>query len=100
MNVEPLSQAEITNFTDNHKDWQYQDNSLQSIFTFHDFKQALGFMNEAGELAESLQHHPEWCNVYNRVNVTLKTHDAGDVVTTLDCQLATAISELVEKYRS
>ena len=64
-------------------------------FTFADFNAAFGFMTRAALVAEKLDHHPEWFNVYNRVEVTLATHDAGGV-TERDVTLAEAMNRLAE----
>ena len=61
--------------------------ALQKSFKFDDFNQAFGFMSRVALKAEQMNHHPEWFNVYNRVDVTLSTHDAGGV-TELDFKLA------------
>ncbi len=61
--------------------------AIQKTFQFKTFNQAFGFMARAALTAEKTDHHPEWFNVYNRVEVTLATHDAGGV-TDLDIQLA------------
>jgi 4a-hydroxytetrahydrobiopterin dehydratase len=61
--------------------------AIQKSFKFKDFKAAFGFMAQVALKAEQLDHHPEWFNVYNRVDVTLATHDA-DGVTALDVELA------------
>lgn len=61
--------------------------AIAKTFTFADFNQAFGFMARVALKAEAMNHHPEWCNVWNRVEVTLATHDAGGV-TALDVELA------------
>jgi 4a-hydroxytetrahydrobiopterin dehydratase len=64
--------------------------TLQRDFRFKDFSVAFAFMARVAMAAERLHHHPEWSNVYNRVSITLTTHDAGGL-TELDVQLATAV---------
>jgi 4a-hydroxytetrahydrobiopterin dehydratase len=64
-------------------------------FTFSDFNEAFGFMTRAALIAEKLDHHPEWFNVYNKVEVTLATHDAGGV-TERDVKLAQAMDRLAK----
>ena len=71
-----------------------QDNTLQLRLQFVDFVAAFDFMTEVAALAEAHQHHPEWRNVYNLVEITLTTHDAGNVVTEKDRALAQAIEQL------
>lgn len=66
--------------------------AIQRSFKFADFNAAFGFMTRAAIRAEQLDHHPEWFNVYNRVDVTLATHDA-DGVTELDVTLATFMND-------
>jgi 4a-hydroxytetrahydrobiopterin dehydratase len=61
--------------------------AIQKSFRFKDFNEAFGFMTRVALAAEKLDHHPEWFNVYNRLDVTLATHDAGGV-TELDVRLA------------
>jgi 4a-hydroxytetrahydrobiopterin dehydratase len=61
--------------------------ALRRTFMFADFNEAFGFMARAALLAEKLDHHPEWTNVYKRVDVVLSTHDAGGV-TELDVKMA------------
>ena len=67
--------------------------AIQRTFTFKDFNQAFGFMTRVAILADKLDHHPEWFNVYNRVDVLLATHDA-DGVTALDVELASFMDEV------
>jgi 4a-hydroxytetrahydrobiopterin dehydratase len=69
--------------------------ALRRVFSFDDFSRAWGFMTRVALLAERLQHHPEWFNVYGRVEVTLTTHDAGGI-TTLDVELARAMDALAD----
>lgn len=61
--------------------------AITKTFTFKDFNQSFGFMARVALLAERMDHHPEWFNVYNKVEVTLTTHDAGGI-TQLDIDLA------------
>jgi 4a-hydroxytetrahydrobiopterin dehydratase len=65
-------------------------------FEFKDFNQAFGFMTRAALVAEKMNHHPEWFNVYNKVEVTLSTHDAGGV-TELDVKLAEAMEKIASQ---
>lgn len=79
--------------------WIEKDNSLQADFTFSDFKSAFAFMTEVAFYAETYNHHPEWSNVYNKVSITLKTHDAGNTVTQIDRKLAEIIEQVADKYK-
>jgi 4a-hydroxytetrahydrobiopterin dehydratase len=74
--------------------WRFSGNKLVKSFTFNDFKDSLLFINQVGALAEQLGHHPEIHNIWNRVTLALCTHDAGDVVTERDLQLARALQSL------
>ena len=76
--------------------WKEENNKLKKTFTFNDFVEAFGFMSQVAIIAEKMNHHPNWSNVYNTVNVELNTHDAGDVVTEKDHKLAAAIDQLVK----
>jgi 4a-hydroxytetrahydrobiopterin dehydratase len=69
--------------------------AIQRSFKFTDFNAAFGFMTRAALIAEQMNHHPEWFNVWNRVDVTLSTHDAGGL-TELDVKLAQAMDRLAE----
>ena len=75
--------------------WQLVDgrDALTRTFQFKDFNAAFGFMTRAALVAEKLDHHPEWFNVYNKVDVTLSTHDAGGL-TELDLKLAKAMNAI------
>ncbi len=76
--------------------WTEQDNKLEREFTFKNFSEAFAFMARVALLAEKMDHHPEWSNVYARVTIVLRTHSAGNTVTEKDRVLASAISRLVE----
>jgi len=76
------------------------DNTLQLRLQFVDFVAAFDFMTEVAALAEAHQHHPEWRNVYNLVEIALTTHDAGNVVTERDRALAQAIEQLPTTKRA
>ena len=67
--------------------------AISKTFVFKDFNQAFGFMARAALVAEKMDHHPEWSNVYKKVEVTLSTHDAGGV-TELDARLAGAMDKI------
>jgi len=73
--------------------WCMDETSIQTHWMFKDFAQAMAFVNAVAEVAERMNHHPEWTNVYNRVNVRLTTHDAGGL-THLDFDLARAMDTL------
>lgn len=74
--------------------WKEENNKLYRRFEFSDFTQAWGFMNKVALAAEKMDHHPEWKNVYNRVEIWLSTHDAGGTVTEKDRELAAKIDVL------
>jgi 4a-hydroxytetrahydrobiopterin dehydratase len=75
--------------------WKEENNQLVRHFKFRDFTEAFAFMTRVALMAEKQNHHPEWKNVYNRVEIRLSTHDAGNVVTEKDRKLAAAIDQLI-----
>ena len=75
--------------------WQEINNKLVKEFSFKDFKEAFEFMTKASVIINELDHHPEWTNMYNKVTIKLSTHDAGDIVTDKDRELAKRIDEIV-----
>ena len=75
--------------------WVEENNRLIRTFRFKDFTEAFGFMTKVALLAEKMDHHPFWTNVYNTVTIELNTHDAGNVVTDKDRALAKAIDQLI-----
>lgn len=77
--------------------WKEKDNYLEKNFKFKDFVHAFAFMTRVAFIAEKMNHHPDWNNVYNTVHIKLNTHDAGDVVTEKDRKLADAIDKVFEE---
>lgn len=81
--------------------WQEQTNTqtghsaLVQTFTFRDFSEAFAFMTRVALVAEKMDHHPEWSNVYNKVTIRLSTHDAGNTITQKDRELSAGIDKLV-----
>ena len=75
--------------------WEERDNALHATFEFKDFVEAFGFMTAVAMLAEKHNHHPEWSNVWNKVNIKLTTHDAGNTITEKDRKLAQAITDMM-----
>ena len=73
--------------------WQEKDNQLYRSFEFKDFKEAFSFMTHVALAAEKMDHHPTWTNTYNKVEIWLSTHSAGDIVTEKDQKL----SQLIDK---
>lgn len=88
-----LSEAEIQTKLESLPGWSLQDGKLHRQFQFRSFVEAFGWMSSVALVAESMGHHPEWANVYNRVRVDLTTHDAGGI-TELDFTLAQRMNEL------
>lgn len=76
--------------------WIEQNNRLVREYEFKDFKEAFAFMTQVAEVAEEMNHHPWWSNVYNKVRFELSTHDAGDKVTEKDQALADAIEAIYD----
>ena len=74
--------------------WSEIDGRLEREFTFANFPEAFAFMTRVAFIAEKLGHHPEWSNVYNRVKISLTTHDEGNVVTDLDRTFADAVDRI------
>ena len=74
--------------------WEERDGALRRRFQFADFSEAFAFMTRVAMLAEARNHHPDWSNSWNTVDITLSTHSAGSTVTDADRELAAAIDEL------
>ena len=89
-----LSEAEVVNRLLEVQGWELVDGKLSKAFLFDSFVNAFGFMASVALAAESMNHHPEWSNVYNRVTIALTTHDAGGI-SDLDFILAQRIENIV-----
>jgi len=76
--------------------WTTENNRLVKKFMFEDFVQAFAFMTKVALIAEKMNHHPYWINVYNTVEIHLSTHDAGDVITEKDIKLSKAIDKIAQ----
>ena len=88
-----LTDAEISAQLEGISGWTVENEKLHKEFQFDSFVEAFGFMASVALIAESMNHHPEWFNVYNRVTVDLATHDAGGI-SALDFELAKKIDAL------
>lgn len=95
--VEQLSETERAEALDNLPDWDYDEgrDAITRTIVFTDFAEAFGFMTQVALIAEKADHHPEWTNVWNRVEITLTTHDAGGL-SERDVELATAIDLILD----
>lgn len=79
MAIKKLADAEVQQRLAQVNGWTVQDGKLHKEFQFDTFVTAFGFMTQLALIAESMNHHPEWFNVYNRVTIDLMTHDAGGI---------------------
>ena len=91
--VEKLDTYALAALTAELPGWRVEGEHLKRSYRFRDFSQAWGFMNRVALLAEAQEHHPEWFNVYNKVDIALTTHDAGGL-SARDVKLAKAIDAM------
>ena len=96
MTIARLSQADLRALLADQPDWTLRADSQAIVrtFTFGDFNQAFGFMTRVALYADKHDHHPEWSNVYNRVEITLTTHDAGGL-SARDAAMARAVGAML-----
>lgn len=92
--IQALSAAEIEQRLTSFANWEFKDNKLYRRLVFEDFIHAFGFMTQIAIIAEGMNHHPEWANVYRTVDIYLTTHDAGGV-SDLDFKLLAEIERLI-----
>ena len=78
--------------------WKEENNQLTRTFEFSNFIEAFAFMSKVALLAEKMDHHPSWSNVYNKVEISLSTHSEGNTVTEKDRKLAQAIDALGQAW--
>ncbi len=93
MDRKKLSEPEISKKIDELPGWRFENNRIKKEFKFKNFVSAFGFMSSVAIVAEAMNHHPNWSNVYNLVHIELYTHDAGGI-TEWDFELAKRIEQL------
>ena len=95
MKTLPLDPLEVQHALTHLPGWAWEQDALVKTLKFSSFREALAFMLKAGFEADSLNHHPEWTNIYNKVIIRLTTHDADDKVTAKDVELAMRMEALL-----
>lgn len=93
--MKKLTDKEINTRLEKYPDWEFYEDALHTDFEFDNFKDCMSAMNRIAFECEALNHHPEWSNVYNTLDIKLTTHDK-DGVTELDFKLLEAIQKIVE----
>ena len=94
MGTKAATESEIGDALADLQGWKRAGSAISKTFTFKDFVAAWGFMSRVALLAEKRNHHPDWRNVWNKVEITLTTHDAGGL-STLDFELARTIDRMI-----
>ena len=96
--IEALNETERADALDGLPEWDYDEarDAIARQLVFADFVEAFGFMTQVALIAERMNHHPEWTNVWNRVDILLTTHDAGGL-SPRDIEMAEAIDAIVEE---
>lgn len=93
--MDKLTDEQIHQYLENLEGWEYVDAAIETSFQFKDFKEAFATMSRIAFECEAQNHHPDWSNVYNTVNIRLNTHNA-DGVTEKDFKLAHTIEDIIE----
>lgn len=88
-----LTDDELATILEGLPGWVLREGKLHRVLQFADFVEAFGFMSQVALVAERMDHHPEWCNVYKTVAISLMTHDASGI-TLKDIELARRINQL------
>ena len=94
-----LSNKQLNECLEELNDWSIVDEKLSKSFKFSNFIQAFGFMTQVAITSEAMDHHPEWSNVYNKVEINLITHSEGGI-TKLDIELAKKIDTISSSIKS
>lgn len=92
--MKKLTEEEIYKRLENLQGWEFENNAIHTSFEFEDFKEAFSAMVRIAFEAEAQQHHPDWSNVYNQLQISLSTHDAGGL-TEKDFKLAETIESII-----
>tara|TARA_B000000475_G_scaffold215401_1_gene177692 strand:- start:162 stop:452 length:291 start_codon:yes stop_codon:yes gene_type:complete len=88
-----LEKSELEEAISKFPKWEYQEESLKRDFIFSDFREAFEFMVQVAEIAETLNHHPDWSNSWNKVSIAISTHSAGGL-TALDLKFVEKVESL------
>jgi len=91
-----LTEIEIEKHLKTLSGWNFKDNAIHTEFEFKDFKDCFSVMSRIAFECEALNHHPDWANVYNTLNISLPTHDSSGV-TLKDIELAKAIEDIIDE---
>lgn len=91
-----LTETEIEKHLQNLPGWNFKDNAIHTEFEFKDFKDCFSVMSRIAFECEALNHHPDWANVYNTLNISLSTHDENGI-TLKDIELAKAIEDIIDE---
>ena len=92
--VSLIEKNQLDSFIEKNPSWIIDNKTIKKEFKFENFIEAFGFMSRVALLSEKIDHHPDWQNIYNKVNINLTTHDKGGI-TTNDIKLAEAIDKLI-----
>lgn len=98
LNHTVLTKAELASALHNLDDWSVQNGEVCAEFTFHDFTEAIDFIKAVADVAEEMNHHPGFCNAYNKVSFSFCTHDVGNEITDTDINMAAKISDTARSF--
>ena len=93
-----LTEEQIAKELSDLPDWSVTNGNIEATFTLATFKDAISFIDQVAVLAEEMNHHPEFCNSYNKVSFSYCTHDVGYKITNTDVEMAMRISEIRQNF--